>query len=71
MRMLVATGVMVTAEASQRGDMSDEEVVTYPIDDFAGCGRRSPASSSGPPVPPSCGPFAPNFDHADMPLPAR
>ena len=24
---------------------------------------------SGPPVPPSSGPFAPNFDHADMPLP--
>ena len=33
MRMLVATAVMVTAEASQRGDMSDDEVVTYPIDD--------------------------------------
>ena len=33
MRMLVATAVMVTAGASQRGDMSDEEVVTYPIDD--------------------------------------
>jgi len=24
---------MVTAGASQRGDMSDEEVVSYPIDD--------------------------------------
>ena len=33
MRILVATAVMVTAGASQRGDMSDEEVVTYPIDD--------------------------------------
>ena len=33
MRMLVATAVMVTAEANQRGDMSDEEVVSYPIDD--------------------------------------
>ena len=33
MRMLVATAVMVTAGASQRGDMSDEEVVRYPIDD--------------------------------------
>ena len=33
MRMLVATGVMVTAGASQRGRMSDEEVVSYPIDD--------------------------------------
>ena len=33
MRILVATAVMVTAEASQRGDMSDEEVVSYPIDD--------------------------------------
>jgi hypothetical protein len=33
MRMLVATAVMVTAGASQGGDMSDEEVVTYRIDD--------------------------------------
>ena len=33
MGMLVATAVMVTAGANQRGDMSDEEVVTYPIDD--------------------------------------
>ena len=33
MRILVATAVMVTAGASQRGDMSDEEEVTYPIDD--------------------------------------
>ena len=33
MRMLVATAVMLTAGANQRGDMSDEEVVTYPIDD--------------------------------------
>ena len=33
MRILVATAVMVTAGASQRGDMSDDEVVTYRIDD--------------------------------------
>ena len=33
MRMLVATAVMLTAGANQRGDMSDEEMVSYPIDD--------------------------------------
>ena len=31
--MLVATAVMVTPGRTREGDMRDEEVVTYPIDD--------------------------------------